>query len=323
VFLRTVLRGALSAMLAVLIGPAVAEVYPDKPVRMVVPFPAGGPTDVLARLIAQKLTEKWKQPVLVDNRPGAGANIGAEIVAKSKPDGYTLLMTTSALAVAPSLYPKLNYDPLKDLSPVVNVAYAPFLLVVRPEMPAKSVQELIALARSQPGQIMFASTGSGTPLHLAGELFKTMAGIDIVHVPYKGSAPALTDLLGGQVQMMFDSPITSLPLVRGGKLRALGISSATRSLVALEIPTIAEGGVPGYEGALWYGLLVPTGVDSSIVNSINRDVVAIIGQPEVRARFVDLGADPVGNQVEQFKSEIERDARKWAIIVRKSGATVQ
>lgn len=298
-----------------------AETFPARAVRLIVPFPAGGPTDVLARLVAQKLSEGWKQPVIVDNRPGAGANIGAEFVAKAPADGYTLLMTTSVIVVAPSLYPKLSYDHLRDFAPVVNVASAPAMLLVHPSIQATSVKELIALAKANPGRLNFASPGSGTPLHLSAELFKVMADIQIEHIPYKGSAPALTDLIGGQVSIMFDSPVSGLRYVRSGALRALGVSSLQRLAVAPNIPTIAET-VPGYDASFWYGVFAPAGTASEIVTRINADVVKLLALPEVRERIEALGVVPVGNTLAQFSAQARSDMAKWAQIVKVSGAKI-
>ncbi len=298
-----------------------ADPFPAKAVRMIVPFPAGGPTDVLARLVAQKLSEAWKQQVIVDNRPGGGANIGAELAAKAPADGYTLLMTTSVIVAAPSLYAKLPFDPLRDFAPVVNVASAPAVLLVHPSIPATSVAELIALAKANPGKYDFASPGSGTPLHLSGELFKVMTGIQVVHVPYKGSAPALTDLLGGQVSMMFDSPVSGLRHVRTGALRALGVSSLRRLAAAPTVPAINET-VPGYEASLWYGVFAPAGTAPAIVTKINADIVKLLALPDVRERVESQGAEPIGDTVAQFTAQIRSDVPKWAQVVKVSGAKI-
>lgn len=315
----------VAATILSLITPSVgfgADPYPAKAVRMVVPFPAGGPTDVLARLVSQNLSEAWKQQVVVDNRPGAGANIGAELAAKAPPDGYTLLMTTSVIVVAPSLYSNLPYNPLRDFAPVVNVASAPAILLVHPSVPANSVSELIALAKRTPGKINFASTGSGTPLHLSAELFKVMAEIDIVHIPYKGSAPALVDLIGGQVSMMFDSTVSGIRHAKSGALRALGVSSSRRLAVAPNLPAIAET-VPGYEASFWYGMFAPAGTPPAIVTKINADVLRVLGAPDVRDRIESQGAEPIGNSVEQFAAQMRSDVPKWAKVVKLSGAKVE
>jgi tripartite-type tricarboxylate transporter receptor subunit TctC len=311
----------LGALGAAIVAPQQlrAQAFPDRLVRFVVPFPAGGPVDVLARPLAQGLSAIWGQPVIVENRPGAAGNIGTEQVAKSPPDGYTLLLTTSALSIAPSLFPKLGYDPAKDFLAVINMAVVPAVLVVHPSIPVHSAQELVALARAQPGKIAFASPGTGTPLHLAAELFKTMTQIDILHVPYKGGAPAEIDLVGGHVAMMFAAPINALRLVRDGKLRALAVTGATRSALAPDIPTLAEAGVAGYEATLWYGVLAPVGTPADIVQKINGDVIAVIKQPKVKEQFIGLGAQLVGNSPDQFAAEVQSDIPKWARVVQVTG----
>src|SRR5438034_5972010 len=253
---------ALAAALLVVAAPvALGQVaYPTKPVRLVVPFPAGGTTDLLARAAAQKLSEAWGQQVIVDNRPGAAGNIGAELVAKAAPDGYTLLMgTVGTHAINASLYAKMPYDHVKDFAPVILVAGVPNVLVVNPSLPVHSVQELIAYAKANPGKLNFASSGSGTSIHLSGELFKVMTGVQMTHVPYKGSAPALQDLLGGQVQLMFDNLPPSLPQIKAGRLRALAVTSATRAPALPDVPTVAEAGLPGFEASSWFGVLAPAG----------------------------------------------------------------
>src|SRR4029453_1006317 len=253
---------------------------PPKPVRVVVPFPAGGTTDILARAAAQKLSETWGQQAIVDNRPGAGGNIGAELVAKSAPDGYTLLMgTVGTHAINASLYPKMPYDHVKDFAPVILVAGVPNVLVVHPSLPVNSVQELIAYAKANPGKLNFASSGNGTSIHLSGELFKVMTGVQMTHVPYKGSAPALQDLIGGQVQLMFDNLPPSPPQIKAGKLRALGVTSAARAPALPDLPTIAESGLPGFEASSWFGVLVPAGTPPSIVTKLNAEIAKWLPAP--------------------------------------------
>jgi tripartite-type tricarboxylate transporter receptor subunit TctC len=306
-----------------LVTTAVADTYPSKPIKLIVPFPAAGTTDILARVVAQKLTEAWGQPVIVDNRPGAAGNIGADLVAKSPADGYTVLMgTVSTHAINPSLYARLPFDHVKDFAPITLVAAVPNILVVNPSVPATSVKELIALAKAKPGKLNFASSGNGTSIHLSGELFKTMTGVDMTHVPYKGSAPALTDLMGGQVNVMFDNMPSAFPHVKSGKLRALAVTSARRSPAVPDLPTVAEAGVPGYEATSWFGLIAPAGTPKEIVNKFSTTVAKILGTPEVRERLSSQGAEPVGNTPEQFSAFIRAETAKWAEVVKKSGAHI-
>ncbi len=313
---------AVALVLAGLAMPVAAQTsYPTKLVKIVVPFPAGGTTDILARILAQRMTEAWKQPFVVENRPGAGGNIGTDVVAKSAPDGHTLVMgTVGTHAINPSLYTKMPYDHVKDFAPISLVATVPNLLVVNPNVPAKSVKELIALAKAKPGQLSFASSGNGTSLQLSGELFKTMAGVDILHVPYKGSSPAVADLIGGQVSMMFDNMPSALPHVKAGKLRPLAVTTARRSPSAPDIPTIAEAGLPGYEASSWFCLLAPAGTPKEIVTKLSTEVAKILRQPDVKERLFSLGAEPVGNTPEQFAAFIKAETVKWAEVVKKSGA---
>jgi tripartite-type tricarboxylate transporter receptor subunit TctC len=307
-----------------LAGPAKAQDYPSKPIRLVVPFAAGGATDVLARLVGERLTASLGQQVVVDNRPGAGGNIGSDIVARAEPDGYTILMgAVGTHAINPSLYPKMPYDPVKDFAPVTLVASVPNVLVVNPEVPAKSVQELIDLAKAKPGELNFASSGNGTSIHVSGELFKAMTGTDIVHVPYKGSGPAVTDLLGGQVQMMFDNMPSSLPHVKAGKLRALGVTSAKRSPALPEVPTIAEAGVPGYDATSWFGILAPAGTPEPVVTRLQGAIVQALGEPEMRQRMADLGAEPVGDTPAEFGQFITAELAKWAKVVNDAGVKLE
>ncbi len=303
---------------------AFAQGYPSKPVRMVVPFPPGGTTDILARAVGQKLSEAWGQQVVIDNRPGAGGNIGTDIVAKAPADGYTLLMgTVGTHAINASLYAKLPFDPIKDFAPVALVASVPNVLVVNATIPATSVKELIALAKSKPGQLNFASSGNGTSIHLSGELFKSMTGTSILHIPYKGSSPALTDLIGGQTNMMFDNLPSSMGHIKSGKLRALAVTSAKRSPALPDVPTIAEAGVAGYEASSWFGVLAPAGTPKEIVAKINADIVKALGVPEIKERLSSQGAEPVGNTPEQFAAYIGTELVKWAKVVKDSGAKIE
>ena len=298
-----------------------AQAYPSQPIKMIVPFTAGGTTDILARTIGQKLSEAWRQPVIVENRPGAGGNIGADVVAKAKPDGYTILMgTIGTQAINASLYSKMPYDAAKDFAPVTLVAMVPNVLVVHPAVNARTVGELVALAKAKPGELNFASSSTGGSPHLSGEMFKQMTGANIVHVPYKGSAPAITDLLGGQVSLMFDNLPSALPQVKAGKLRALGVTSARRSQAAPDIPTIAESGVPGYEVDSWFGILAPAATPKEIVSKLNVEIVRILKIPEVRERLLEQGAEPVGDTPEQFAEHIRKETVKWARVVKASGA---
>jgi tripartite-type tricarboxylate transporter receptor subunit TctC len=304
-------------------GKVFAQTYPNKPIHLIVAFPPGGTTDVVARLVGQKLSEGLGQPVVVDNRPGASGIIGTEMAAKAAADGYTLLMgyiTTNA--INPSLYGKLPYDPVKDFAPVSWIASAPLLVMVHPSIPVNSVKELIALAKSKPGQLSYASGGNGSPPHLAGELFKTMAGVDMMHVPYKGSAPAMVDVLGGHVPVYFDGIVTTLPQVKAGKLRALGVTSAKRSPSAPEIPTVAESGLPGFEVISWWGMVVQAGAPKEIVSKLNSEIVKIVQMPDVKERLASQGAIPMGSTPEQFAAHIKAETAKWGKVIRECGVKV-
>jgi tripartite-type tricarboxylate transporter receptor subunit TctC len=316
-------RSLLALVTACIASAAFAQPYPNHTIRLVVPFPAGGTTDILARDVAKKLTDTLGQTVVVDNRPGAGGNIGADIVAKSAPDGYTLLMgTVGTHAINPSLYAKMPYDHVKDFVPVVLVAGVPNVLEVNPSLPINSVADLIKLAKAKPGTINFASSGSGTSIHLSGELFKTMAGVDMTHVPYKGSAPALTDLMGGQVQIMFDNLPSSLALIKAGKLRAIAVTSLKRAPVLPDVPTIAESGIPGFEASSWFGVLAPAGTPAPIVARINAEVNKWLQSPEGKDQLLAQGAEAAGGSPEQFVAHIRAETDKWAKVVKASGAKV-
>ncbi|HEV2041689.1 MAG TPA: tripartite tricarboxylate transporter substrate binding protein [Casimicrobiaceae bacterium] len=317
------LRWALGALFACIATVASAQSYPNRTIRLVVPFPAAGTTDILARAAAQKLTEAFGQSVVVDNRPGAAGNIGSDLVAKSAPDGYTLLMgTVGTHAINPSLYSKMPYDHVKDFVPVVLVAGVPNVLVVNPALPVNSVADLIKLAKDKPGQINFASSGSGTSIHLSGELFKTMAGVDITHVPYKGSSPALIDLIGGQVQIMFDNLPSALPQIKAGKLRAIAVTSLKRAPVLPDVPTISESGLPGFEASSWFGVLAPAGTPAPIVARINAEVNKWLQSAEAREKLLSQGAEAAGGSPEQFANHIRAESEKWAKVVKASGAKV-
>jgi len=297
-----------------------AQPYPTKPVRIIVAYPAGGGTDILSRTIGQKLSESLGQPFIVDNRPGANGNIGSEIAARATGDGYTLLMGTANLTVNPNFYPKLPYNTLKDFSPISLVTITPNILVVHPSVRATSVKELISVAKSKPGALNFASNGSGASSHLSGELFKTMTGTSMVHVPFKGGGPALTALLSGEVQLMFGNPLPLLPHVKTGKLRALAVTSAKRSAAAPDLPTMAEAGLPGYEVSPWYGLLAPSGTPKAIINTLSQEVIKVLRLPDVREQLSRSGADPIGNTPEEFSDFIKAELVKWAKVIKESGA---
>jgi len=322
---RTILR-ALGALAVAFAANVHAQApYPNHPVRIVVPFPAGGTTDILARATAQKLTETLGQPFVVENRPGAAGNIGAEIVAKSPPDGYTMLMgTVGTHAINASLYEKMPYDHVKDFVPVVLVAGVPNVLVVHPSVPAKSVQELIAYAKANPGKLNFASSGSGTSIHLSGELFKTMTGVSMQHVPYKGSAPALADLTGGQVQLMFDNLPSALPLIKAGKLRALAVTSLARASALPDVPTVAESGLPGFEASSWFGLLAPAGTPKDVITKVNAEVAKWLATPEAKEKLASQGAIVAsGLTPDDFTRHIASETTKWQKVVKDSGAKVE
>ena len=302
-----------------------AQAYPSKPIRLVVPYPPGGPLDMMARAVGQKLAEAWSQPVVVDNRAGAGGNIGADLVAKSPADGYTLLMGAVAThAINPTLYGKVPYDPVKDFAPVALVAQVPNILVVNPSVPVKSVKELIELARARPGYLNFGSGSTGSTGHLAGELFNTMAGVKMVHIPYKGGSPAMADLLAGQVQLMFDNLANALPNVKAGKLRALAVTTLARSPAVPDLPTIAESGLPGFDLSTWFGVMVPAGTSPDIVAKLNAEIVRALNAKDMRERLEKMGAEPpVNNTPEHFAAFIRAEAAKYAKVVKDSGAKVE
>ena len=323
---RRTLLAALAASLA-WAGASVALAqtgYPAQPIRIVVPFPPGGATDIMARAAAQKMTEAWKAQVVVDNRPGAAGNIGSELVAKAAPDGYTLEMgTVGTHAINASLYAKMPYDHVKDFAPIVLVAAVPNVLVVHPSVPVNSVAELIAYAKANPGKLNFASSGAGTSIHLSGELFKVMAGVQMTHVPYKGSAPAVTDLLGGQVQLMFDNLPPSLPHIKSGRLRALAVTTADRAAALPDVPTIAESGLPGFEASSWFGLLAPAGTPREIITKINGEIARWVATPEAKEKMTSIGAIAKGGTPEDFARHIAEETAKWQKVVKESGAKVE
>jgi len=306
-------------------GLAVAQAFPTKPVRIIATFDPGGASDILSRLLAPKLAERLGQSVLVENRPGAGGNIGTDYVAKSPPDGHTLVMGyIGTHAVNPTLYPKIPFDAVKDFAPVAFVASIPSALVVHPSIAAKSVSELIALAKARPGQLNYGSGGAGTAPHLAAELFKSIAGVDMVHVPYKGSGPAVADLLGGQISLMFNTMIQTIPHVQSGKLRALAVTGAKRSNAMPELPTLAESGLPGYAMVGWFGVLAPAGTPRDVVNRLNVEIMAILNLPDVKDRLAKLGSEPTDIATpEQFGDYIRSEIAKWEKVIKSSGMRIE
>jgi tripartite-type tricarboxylate transporter receptor subunit TctC len=303
-------------------GSAFAQAYPAKPIRFVVPYPAGGPLDTVARLLAQKVGESVKQPVVVENRAGAGGNIGADHVAKSAPDGYTLLMGAVAThAINPSLYRQVPYDPVRDFVAVTMIASTPNVLVVHPSIPAANVREFIAHAKANPGKLNFGSGSTGSAGHLAGELFKTLAGVDMAHIPYKGAAPAMQDLIAGRLQLMFDNYASANAQVKAGKVKALAVTTARRSSLAPELPTVAESGLPGFDISTWFGLLVPARTPPEIVERLHAEFTRALAAPDVREKVVGLGAEPVGDRPEEFAAFIRAEAAKYAKVIKASGAT--
>ena len=310
----TILVAALVATLAS------AQDYPNRPVRIVVPFAAGGPADVYARFIGQRLQESLGQPFIVDNRPGGGSVIGTDAVAKSAPDGYTLLLMSNTHTVNESLMQNKPYQLMRDFVPVAPINYSDLVLVVHPSVKAGTLAELIAQAKSDPGRMTYASSGPGTPYHMAGELFKAMAAVDILHVPYKGSAGARTDILGGQVNMMFDAVTVMSPHAREGKVKAIATSGTSRSTVLPNVPTVAEGGVPGYEATIWLGLIAPKGTPQAIVDTLNGELRKIVSQPQVTEAWGKQGATAMSMSPAEFEKYLEADVVKWEKIVRMSGA---
>ena len=300
---------------------AVAQSYPTKPIRIIVGYPAGGPTDMIARTVAQKLSPALGQQVIVDNRPGASGMIGAELAVKAPPDGYTLLTVPITYAVTPSVFPKMPYDAEKDLAPVALVAAAPFILVVHPTLPVKTVKDLIALAKSRPGQINYASASAGGMPHLAGELFNIMAGVKLTHIPYKGAAPATIDLLAGQVSLMFNNMLSAMPHVKSGKLRAVAVTSAKRSSAVPELPTVAET-IPGFEASGWYGAFAPAATPREIIAKLNGEINRLMRQPDVAQRLAGDGVGAVTMTPAEFGTYLHSEIVKWGKVVKISGATV-
>ena len=317
---RTQLLAAVLASMALAFAPsAFGQAYPNRPIKIVVTFPAGGGADFVGRAIAPKLTEALGQPVIVDNRAGAGGGIGNEVVAKSPPDGYTLLLgAAGAMTILPHLYAKVAFDTFKDFEPVCLVGSSPFILTLHPSVPASSVQELTALAKSSPGKLNFGSSGNGGAPHLAGELYKSVTGTSIVHVPYKGLAPAITDLLGGQIQLLFADVGLVAPHVKAGKLKAIAVTSKQRSTTLPDVPTMIEAGVPGYQAGTWYGILAPAGTPAAIITRLNAELLKILATPEIKNQFAGQGIEPGGDRPEEFAALIRDDYAKWAKVIKEA-----
>jgi tripartite-type tricarboxylate transporter receptor subunit TctC len=312
--MKTTFAGSIA--LASAASLACAQDYPNKPVRLVVPFLAGGSTDIVGRTVAQKLTGIWGQAVVVDNRPGGGTVIGTELVAKAAPDGYTLLVTPAPFTINPSLLNKLPYDALNDFAPITLINTTPLVVVVNPGVPAKSIRELIALAKSKPGKLNFGSSGTGGSNHLAGELFNTMAGVKMVHIPYKGNAGALTDLVGGHVDVVFNGLTSALALIKGGKLRALAVTSLQRAATLPDVPTVSETGLKGFEAVAWNGLGAPAKTPRDVIVKINADVLKVVTSPELNERLKAEGSDPVGSTPEQYATFLRDEIAKWAKVIK-------
>lgn len=316
---HTVITAALAAL--ALSSPLAAQQYPAKPVRLIVPFPAGGGVDIVARGLAPRLSEQWKQQVIVDNRPGAGTILGTELAARSPADGYTLLLGNTAHAINATLHKKLPFDPVRDFEPITLVATQPSVLVLHPSVPAKSVKELIALAKSKPGQLNYASSGSGTPPHLSAAMFSNMTGAQLTHVPYKGAAPALTDLLGGQVQLMFATIISVGPHLQSGRLRPIAVTSVKRSAALPDLPTVAEAGVPGFEATAWFMLFGPAKLPRALVDRIYRDASDVLARKDVKDRFAHEGAETVGSTPPQALDYLKKEIARWGKVV--AAASIQ
>ena len=318
VVLGGMIAGALSA-----VAPSVAQttgVYPNQSIRMVVPYPPGGPTDITARVVAAEMSKTLGQSVVIDNRPGASGMIGSEMVTKAASDGYTLLANASIHVINPSVYPDMRFDAIKDFAPITQLAQVPLVLVVPANSPIKSVKDLVEYAKANPGKVNFGSAGSASAQHLAGESFKIAAGIQMQHIPYKGSAPALTDLAGGQLQLMFDSMPSATPMINSGKLRAIAVTTATRAKARPDLPTIAESGFPGFDISTWYAYWAPKGTPADIVEKLSAAAAQALKNPEVIAKYEAMGAEPVGSTPKQFAAYVESEAKKWNDIVKKSGA---
>jgi tripartite-type tricarboxylate transporter receptor subunit TctC len=315
------LIGALLLALAPATAPA--QTYPNKPIRVIVPYPAGGAVDIVARTLGNQISQDWKQQVVIDNRPGAGGVIATEILAKAPPDGYTLIVIATGHALNPSMYAKLPYDTFKDFSAITEIANSPNILLVNNTQPVKTVGDLIALAKAKPGQITYGMAGNGTSPHLAGELLKYMTKIDIVAVPYKGGAPVLNDLIAGQIPMSFNNIPESIEQIRAGSVRAVAVTTAQRSPVLPDVPTIAESGVPGYDTGVWWGVLGPAGMPKNIVEALHKEFVSALHSPSVKQHFTQLGAVPIGSSPAEFDATIRAEAKKWDPIIKAAGIRVE
>ena len=313
----------VSAFLFAFLASLAHAQYPNRPVKLIVPFPPAGATDIVGRIVAQKLGEQMGQSVVVENKPGAGGSIGSDLVAKSAADGYTLLMATSSTHSIGPVLQKLPYDPLKDFAPITHVAYVPNVLVVSPVLPVTSVQELIAYAKARPGQLNFASSGVGTIVHLNGELFKMLAGVDLVHVPYKGTALSIPDVANGSVAMLFDSLASVQPHIKSGRVRPIAVNAQKRSALLPEVPTLAEAGMPAFDRYTWFGMFAPAGTPRDIVARVNAEVATALKAPDLLERFAAAGAEAVGSTPEQFVERIKSDAAKWAEVIKAANVKVQ
>jgi len=310
-------NAAAALLMGVTLTLSAQAAYPDKPIRWIVPFPPGGAMDSIARTLSEQLSHKYGQPVVVENKPGAGGNLGVDFVAKAPADGYTMVITSIGMVTNRHLYTKLNYDPMKDFAPVSQLAVVPNVLVVNPnKVKARTVNELIAEAKSKPGRLTYASAGNGTSIHLAGELFTAMTGTEILHVPYKGSGPAVSDLLGGQVDMMFDSVASARPYVQAGKLMALAVTTSKRSSAMANVPTVAEAGVPGYDLSPWFGVFMPAATPKEVVQTMSSALIEAMNRTEVKARFFVLGAEPIGSTPEAFSATLATENTKWEKLIR-------
>lgn len=320
---RTVVLGGLVAVMLCAQATSVAQTasaFPNQPIRMVVPYPPGGPTDITARVVAAEMSKTIGQNIVIDNRPGASGMIGSEMVTKATPDGYTLLANASIHVINPSVYPDMRFDAIKDFVPITQLAQVPLVLVVPANSPIKSVKDLVEYAKANPGKVNFGSAGSASAQHLAGESFKIAAGIQMQHIPYKGSAPALTDLAGGQLQLMFDSMPSATPMINSGKLRAIAVTTTTRAKARPDLPTIAESGFPGFDISTWYAYWAPKGTPADVVEKLAASAAQALKNPEVIAKYEAMGAEPVGSTPAQFAAYVESEAKKWNDIVKKSGA---
>ena len=320
---RTVVLGGLVAVMLCAQATSVAQTassFPNQPVRMVVPYPPGGPTDITARVVAAEMSKTIGQNIVIDNCPGASGMIGSEMVTKATPDGYTLLANASIHVINPSVYPDMRFDAIKDFTPITQLAQVPLVLVVPANSPIKSVKDLVEYAKANPGKVNFGSAGSASAQHLAGESFKIAAGIQMQHIPYKGSAPALTDLAGGQLQLMFDSMPSATPMINSGKLRAIAVTTTTRAKARPDLPTIAESGFPGFDISTWYAYWAPKGTPADVVEKLAASAAQALKNPEVIAKYEAMGAEPVGSTPAQFAAYVESEAKKWSEIVKKSGA---